>query len=65
MRAGTTWSPEHEPGDLQQAGWVGYRLTEWLPLDPIVKQVLLEISDPVQRLQRLQRQLPDHLPGDG
>lgn len=55
--------PEHEPRDLDQADWVGYRLTEWLPLEPLEKQVLLELNDPVQRLQRLLRQLPDHLPG--
>jgi Lon protease-like protein len=56
--------PEHEPEDLQKAGWVSYRLTEWLPLEPIEKQVLLELNDPVQRLKRLLHQLPDQLPGD-
>lgn len=53
--------PEHRRDALEDASWVGYRLTEWLPLEPIEQQVLLELNDPVQRLQRLLRRLPDHL----
>jgi len=35
------------------ARWVGGRLTEILPLEPEFKQLLLEMHDPVARLQRL------------
>ena len=54
--------PDYRQQDLQDAAWVGYRLVEWLPLQPIEQQVLLELNDPVQRLQRLLRVLPEHLP---
>ena len=54
--------PEYRHQDLQDAAWVAYRLIEWLPLPPIEQQVLLELNDPVQRLQRLLRLLPEHLP---
>lgn len=35
------------------AGWVGSRLAELLPLDIRLRQELLEMSDPVERLHRL------------
>jgi len=35
------------------AAWVGYRLAEMLPVQLEVKQALLEIGDPVQRLVQL------------
>ena len=35
------------------ASWVGCRLTELLPLAPAVKQELLQLNNPVQRLERL------------
>ncbi len=38
---------------LDDAGWVGCRLAEILPLAPTDKQDLLEIHDPVARLDRL------------
>lgn len=46
-------------GDLADAAWVGWRLAEWLPLDPVERQQLLELEDPHQRLQRLLERLPD------
>ncbi|MGA9574028.1 MAG: LON peptidase substrate-binding domain-containing protein [Lysobacterales bacterium] len=50
--------PSFEPGLLQDAHWVGYRLAELLPLDTHEKQVLLQISDPLERLQVLVEVLP-------
>ena len=49
-----SWSPE----SLQDALWVGYRLAELLPLAGIEKQHLLELSDPMERLQSLVEILP-------
>lgn len=45
--------PDHTPDQLQDATWVGYRLSELLPLGGIEKQHLLELTDPVERLQGL------------
>jgi len=45
--------PEFEPENLQDAVWVGYRLSELLPLSGIEKQHVLEMSDPLDRLQSL------------
>jgi Lon protease-like protein len=38
---------------LDDAAWVGYRLSEVLPLDVRVKQELLELTDAARRLERL------------
>jgi Lon protease-like protein len=45
--------PEYTPDHLQDALWVGYRLSELLPLSGIEKQHLLELADPLARLQGL------------
>ena len=50
--------PDYEPDNLQDASWVGYRLSELLPLDGVEKQNLLEMSDPLLRLQNLLDLLP-------
>jgi len=50
--------PEYTPALLQDAIWVGYRLSELLPLPTIEKQHLLECQDPVERLQTLVEILP-------
>jgi len=50
--------PSFQPQQLQDACWVGYRLAELLPLDNSEKQVLLQISDPLERLQWLVEALP-------
>lgn len=50
--------PEFQPDCLEDAAWVGYRLTELLPLENLEKQVLLELNDPLQRLQRLLEVMP-------
>lgn len=39
--------------DYQDAGWVGLRFAEILPLPPTEKQVCLEINDPLERLDRM------------
>jgi Lon protease-like protein len=49
-----SWSPDR----LEDAAWVGYRLAELLPLAGIEKQHLLELSDPMERLQSLTDVLP-------
>ena len=43
---------------LDDAVWVGYRLSEFLPLAAIEKQNLLELNDPIERLQDLLEILP-------
>jgi Lon protease-like protein len=50
--------PDYEKAQLEDASWVGYRLSELLPLKNLEKQGLLEIDDPVQRLQALLEVMP-------
>lgn len=50
--------PDYTPDRLQDAIWVGYRLAELLPLGGIEKQHLLELSDPLERLQNLLEIIP-------
>jgi Lon protease-like protein len=50
--------PDFEPECLHEASWVGYRLSELLPLGGVEKQHLLELSDPLDRLQGLLELLP-------
>lgn len=42
-----------EPHAFDDAAWVGYRLTEVLPIQALAKQKLLELDDPVSRLEIL------------
>jgi hypothetical protein len=39
--------------DFDHAAWVSYRLAELLPLARAMQQAMLEIADPVERLERL------------
>ena len=41
------------PYSYDDASWVGYRLTEIVPVQPLAKQKLLELDDPVARLEIL------------
>ncbi len=50
--------PGFQPGMLQDAAWLSFRLTEWLPIDNDDRQVLLEVTDPEERLQRLLEAIP-------
>ena len=50
--------PDYTPESLQDACWVGYRLSELLPLGGVEKQHLLELADPIDRLQSLLNALP-------
>ena len=43
----------HVPTRFDDAGWVANRLAELAPLDPAVRQSLLEASDPLERLRVL------------
>ena len=51
--------PQPENQLLDDASWVGCRLAELLPLEPLQKQVLLECREPESRLEELTRYLPD------
>lgn len=42
-----------EPHVFSDASWVGYRLTEIVPVQALAKQRLLELDDPVSRLEIL------------
>lgn len=44
-----------EPHRYDDAGWVGYRLTEVLPVQNLAKQKLLELEDPLVRLEILEK----------
>jgi len=48
-----------EPHQFEDASWVGYRLTEILPVPLAAKQRLLELDDSVARLQILHRFLEE------
>jgi len=50
--------PTYSPERLDDAVWLGYRLSELLPLSMVEKQNLLEMDDPVDRLQALLEILP-------
>ena len=43
---------------LDDASWVGFRLAEFLPLDMRERQHLLQLTDPVARLEQLTRVMP-------
>ena len=47
------------PLRLDDAAWVGYRLTEVLPIDAAARQALLELTDAQQRLVQLRHILAD------
>ena len=42
-------------GQFTDANWVGYRLTEILPIENVMRQRLLEIDNPLERLQTILR----------
>jgi len=46
-------------GPLAEAGHVGWRLAEWLPLSAPERQWLLQVDCPHERLQQLVLRLPD------
>ena len=48
------------PLRLDDAGWVGYRLAELLPLPSSEQQALLELTDAAARLDRLRALLEQH-----
>ncbi len=50
--------PGYTTANLDDASWVGYRLAELLPLAAIEKQQLLELNDPIRRLEDLLQILP-------
>jgi Lon protease-like protein len=46
-----------EPHRFNEAEWVGYRITEILPIQNLAKQKLLELDDPLARLEILEKYL--------
>lgn len=44
-----------EPHRYDEAEWVGYRITEFLPIQNLAKQKLLELDDPLARLEILEK----------
>ena len=44
-----------EPHRYDEAEWVGYRISEILPIQNLAKQKLLELDDPLARLEVLER----------
>lgn len=48
-------TPFEPPYRFEDAAWVGYRLTEILPVPLAAKQKLLELNDPLARLEILHR----------
>jgi uncharacterized protein len=52
-----SYQKEHEKYD--NAVWVGYRLSEVLPLESEERQELLEIDDVINRLQHIQDAIED------
>ncbi|NTV68523.1 MAG: peptidase S16 [Azonexaceae bacterium] len=46
-----------EPHRFDDAEWVGYRITEVLPIQNLAKQKLLELDDPLARLEILEKYL--------
>ncbi|MFZ2267710.1 MAG: LON peptidase substrate-binding domain-containing protein [Azonexus sp.] len=44
-----------EPHHYDDAEWVGYRITEILPIQNLAKQKLLELEDPLARLEILEK----------
>ena len=46
-----------EPHRFDNAEWVGYRITEVLPIQNLAKQKLLELDDPLMRLEILEKYL--------
>ena len=44
-----------EPHRYDDAEWVGYRITEILPVQNLAKQKLLELEDPLSRLEILEK----------
>ena len=46
-----------EPHRFDDAVWVGYRITEVLPIQNLAKQKLLELDDPLARLEILEKYL--------
>jgi hypothetical protein len=49
---------QHVDRKFEDAGWVGARLTELLPIELNDKQALLELDDPIARLDALLSLVP-------
>jgi Lon protease-like protein len=47
------------PQRFDDAAWIGYRLAEILPIDRDTRQRMLQLSDPLERLDQLERVLTE------
>jgi Lon protease-like protein len=50
---------EHVDRKFEDAAWIGARLTELLPIELADKQALLELEDPIERLDTLMSVVPN------
>lgn len=50
--------------NFDDTNWIGYRLAEILPLDPPVRQRLLEIDDSLERLHKIRASIEVYLDSD-
>lgn len=49
-----------QPHHFDDVDWVGLRFTEVLPIPPLARQKLLELDDPLNRLEIIQQYLRQH-----
>lgn len=56
--------PDYSTEQLEKSNWIGYRLTELLPMKNHEKQILLELNDPVERLKSIMEVLPRFQSGE-
>ncbi len=54
-KIGTDHFPK--PHHFDDAAWIGYRLSEILPIDRVTRQRMLQLSDPTERLAQLEQVL--------
>ena len=54
-KIGTDQFPK--PHHFDDAAWIGYRLSEILPIDRVTRQRMLQLSDPTERLAQLEQVL--------
>lgn len=50
--------------NFDDTNWIGYRLAEILPLEPLIRQRLLEIDNSVERLRKIRSCIEVYLDGD-
>ena len=59
QRGGARQCAVAKPYRFGSAGWAANRLAEFLPIDPAARQQLMELEEPLARLQRVSRILQE------